>query len=160
MFEHWQTERPRADRDYLFERVLVPAVATFLAMAVGFILVFGGIQVAEGILLSSLLTRFLTLAVMLVFPHVVVGLALGVRYDLFAVPPIVTGLTPPFVTTVSLAAFGGPILTPFESPLVLVGAILVWAGLCAGGMVFGARALAPWLAERNEGADDDEKSAE
>jgi hypothetical protein len=159
MFDHWQAERPRADRDYLFERVLVPAMATFLAMAVGFILVFVGIQFAEGLLLSSLLTRFLTLAVMLVFPHVVVGLAVGVRYDLFAVTPIVAGLTPPFVTVVSLAAFGGPILTPFESPLVLVGAILVWAGLCAGGMVLGARALAPWLAERND-TDDNEDLAE
>lgn len=149
MFEHWQAERPRADRAYLFERVMVPAVGTFLAMAIGFVLVYAGIQLAEGILLSSMLTRLLTLAVMLVFPHLVVGLVIGIRYDLDAAPPIVAGVTPPLVAVVSLAAFGGPILTPFESPLVLVGSIVVWSGLCAGGMVLGAHVLTPRLAERN-----------
>jgi hypothetical protein len=162
MFDHWQAERPRADRDYLFDRVLVPAVATFLAMAVGFVLVFAGIQLAEGILLSSILTRILTLAVMLVFPHVVVGIVLGVRYGLDAVPPLVAGVTPPFVTLLSLGAFGGPIPSLFESPLVLLGAIVVWSGLCAGGMVLGTNVVKPRFAARtgSQGEGDETEESE
>jgi hypothetical protein len=53
------------------------------------------------------------------------------------------------VATLSLAAFGGPVLTVFRSPLILIVAVVVWTALFAGGQALGDRVVAPRLAERD-----------
>ena len=135
------------DRDTLLARVLLPAVATFVAMAVGFGLTAGLLLGVESLLLSSIWTRLLALAVMYVLPLFVAGVWLGDRHGLAVAPPIVAGLTPVVVLVFGFTIFGGPVGTPLSVPLVTLGAVVFWALTFACGFVVGARGL-PRLRDR------------
>lgn len=134
------------DREYLLVMGLLPALATILAMAVGFAIVTGVLFVAEGLLVGSVWTQALALGLMYLLPQFVVGLVMGTRYGLSLAPPVAIAVTPILVLILALAAFGGPALTPFQSPLLTLGAIVVWGLTAAGGLVLGANIVAPRLA--------------
>ena len=136
------------DREFLRTQVLVPALGTLVAMFVGFAIVTGLLFVAEGILVANGLTQWLTLAVIYLLPHFAVGLGVGTRYGLAIAPPIVIAFTPIVALMITFAAFGGPVTTPFQSPLLTLGAIVVWGVAATVGLGLGAKGLAPWLAER------------
>ncbi|MFW6435357.1 MAG: hypothetical protein ACOCY1_03155, partial [Halovenus sp.] len=76
---------------------------------------------------------------------------MGTRYGLSLAPPVAIAVTPILVLILALAAFGGPALTPFQSPLLTLGAIVVWGLTAAGGLVLGANIVAPRLAVRRAG---------
>ena len=147
MSEALQRGELEIDREYLLVMGLLPALATILAMAVGFAIVTGLLFVAEGVLVGSVWTQAVALGLMYLFPQFVVGLGMGTRYGLSATPPIAIAITPILVLVLALGAFGGPALTPFKSPLLLIGSIVVWGLTAAGGLVLGANILAPRLAE-------------
>jgi hypothetical protein len=141
MTEGWQQSVADIDRDALLARVLLPAAATFVAMAVGFGLTAGLLLGAESLLLGSIWTRLLALVVMYVLPLFVAGVWLGDRHGLAVAPPIVAGLTPIAVLVFGFAIFGGPVGTPLSVPLVTLGAAVFWTLTCACGLVVGARGL-------------------
>lgn len=135
------------DRRTQLRNGAVSAGVTVATMAVGFALI-GGILIArETVLLWNIWTRVLALATMYLVPHFAAGVVIGTRYGVGVVEPLVAGIVPVLVATVALAAFGGPVLTVLQSPLILVGAVVIWTGLFAGGQVVGARVLAPRLPE-------------
>jgi hypothetical protein len=136
------------DRAYLRTQVLLPALATVVAMMVGFTIVTALLFVAEGILVSNGLTQSLTLAIIYLLPHFVVGLGMGTRHGLAVAPPVVIAFTPVVGLIIAFAAFGGPVSTPFQSPALTLGAVVVWGLVATGGLLLGAKLLAPWLAER------------
>ena len=136
------------DRAYLRTQVLLPALATVVAMMVGFTIVTALLFVAEGILVSNGLTQSFTLAIIYLLPHFVVGLGMGIRHGLAVAPPVVIAFTPVVGLIIAFAAFGGPGSTPFQSPALTLGAVVVWGLVAAGGLLLGAKLLAPWLAER------------
>jgi hypothetical protein len=136
------------DREALVARGVVPAAATLGAMAVGFGLVAGVLIARESLILAAPWTKALALAMMYVFPQFVVGLWMGVRHGVTPGPAIAAGLAPIVVLMLALFAFGGPALSPLEVPLVTLGAIVVWGGTCAGGLLVGDRVLAPRLEAR------------
>jgi len=133
----------RFDREYLLVMGLVPAAATVGAMMLTFSVVGGLLFVAEGVLLGSLWTQLLAVAAMYALPQFAVGLWMGARHGLAVVPPVAAGLAPMVVLILALGAFGGPMLTPFRSPLLALGAVVAWSTLCACGLVVGAKVLAP-----------------
>jgi len=136
MIERWRDPR-EVDREYLFEFGLLPALATILAMAVGFALVGGVLMAREGLIRGSVWTQVLALLVMLVVPQFAVGLWVGRRSGLAVGPPIAAGLAPVVVLVVALGAFGGPVSTPIQTPIFTVLAVAVWSGVCACGMAVG-----------------------
>lgn len=136
------------DRDSLRRQVVVPAIATLVAMFIGFAIVTTLLFVAEGLLVANGLTQWLTLAVIYLFPHFLVGLGIGTRYGLAVVPPVVIAFTPIVALMVVFAVFGGPVSTPFQSPVLTLGAIAVWGVAATVGLGVGAKGLAPWLAQR------------
>jgi hypothetical protein len=138
------------DRRTVLVHLLVPSIGTFLAMAIGFALVGGILLVREGLLIDSLLTQVLALSMMYLVPHFVVGLGFGVRLGFSPGPAIAAGLTPIVVLVLALGLFGGPMLTPFQVPGVMLLAILIWAGVCALGLVTGEKVVAPRLATWRE----------
>ena len=146
MSDALQRSTLEVDREYLFVMGLLPALATILAMVVGFAVVTGLLFVAEGLLVGSVWSQALTLAIIYLFPHFVVGLGMGTRYGLSMAPPVAIAVTPILALVLALGAFGGPVLTPFQSPLLTLGAIVVWGVAAAGGVVLGANVVAPRLA--------------
>lgn len=138
-----------ADRRDQLRIGALSAGLTILAMAIGFAVIAGILIGRETVILWNIWTRGLALGVMYLLPHVVAGTVIGTRYGLGVVEPLVAGLVPVVVATLSLAAFGGPVLTVFQSPLILVVAVVVWTALFAGGQAVGDRIVAPRLAERD-----------
>jgi hypothetical protein len=128
--------------------VALPALATLVAMFVGFAVVTGLLFVAEGALVASSVTQWLTLAVIYLFPHFLVGLGVGTRYGVAVAPPFVIAITPVVALMIAFLAFGGPVSTPFQAPLLTLGAMAVWGVAGAAGLLAGAKGLGPWLAER------------
>jgi len=131
------------DRRAVVVKGLLPAGLTLLAMAIAFSLVGGLLLAAEGVVLSNLGTRILALAVMYLLPQFVVGLWMGTRYGLSAGPPLAAGIAPVVFLVLALAAFGGPVATPLGTPLLTLGAVLVWTLVSACGLFVGARVVAP-----------------
>jgi hypothetical protein len=84
---------------------------------------------------------------MYVFPQFLVGLWMGARHGLSVGPPLAAGLAPIVFLILALGAFGGPIASPLASPLLTLGAVVVWSLVCACGLVVGARVVAPRLGE-------------
>jgi len=148
MSDALQRSKLEIDREYLLVMGLLPALATVLAMAVGFALVTGLLFVAEGLLVGSVWSQALALGVMYLLPQFVVGLGMGSRYGLSMAPPVAIAVTPILVLVLALGAFGGPALTPFQSPLLTLGAVVVWGLAAAGGLVLGANIVAPRLSAR------------
>jgi len=128
-----------ADSDRLRERWLLPGVAVLGAMAAGFVVVAAVLLTWEVAIVDSLWTRLLALALMYLLPHIGVGYWVGRRQGLAVEPPIAAGLAPVLLLVVMLFLFGGPALTPVRAPLVTVGAVAVWSGAFAVGMVAGTR---------------------
>lgn len=118
---------------------------TVLAMAIGFAVIAGVLITRETVILWNIWTRILALAIMYLVPHFVAGTIIGTRYGVGAVEPVVAAVVPVLVAILGLAAFGGPVGTVLQSPLILLLALLVWGGLFAGGQVVGARVVAPRL---------------
>jgi hypothetical protein len=145
MFEQWYGPDIGSDREYLLSRGVFPALGTVVAMAVTFAAVAGVLFVAEGLILGSVVTQMLALVVMYALPPFVVGLWVGNRDGLLVAPAIAAGVAPIVVLVVALGAFGGPVMTPFESPLLLLGAIVAWSVLCGVGILVGAQVLGPRL---------------
>jgi hypothetical protein len=85
------------------------------------------------------------LLLLYVVPLFVVGLWTGVRDGLAAAPALAASTTPIVVFVLALAAFGGPVLTAVESPLLVVGAVVFWSLVCGVGNVVGATVLGPRL---------------
>ena len=133
------------DREYLLVMGLLPAAVTVGAMVLTFSVVGGLLFVAEGLLLGSFWAQLLAVAAMYALPQFAVGVWMGARYGLSAAPPVAVGLAPMVVLVLALAVFGGPVLTPFRSPLLALGAVAAWSLLCACGLVVGANVLAPRL---------------
>lgn len=150
MLDQLQRERRGIDRRYLLVMGVLPAVVTIIAMAVGFSLVAGILFVREAVIVGSLLTQVLALAVMYVLPQFVVGLWMGTRYGPAVATPIAAGLAPILVLVVALGAFGGPVLSPFESLGITVAAIVVWALVCTCGLLVGSKLLEPQLKRRTK----------
>lgn len=125
------------DRRRLLLGGLLSGAATVLAMAVGFAVVAAVLMLREGLIVGRLWTRMFALAVMYLLPQFVVGLWVGRRYGLSIGPPIAAGLAPVVVLVLALGAFGGPLGTPFRSPALTAGAIVVWSAVCAAGMLVG-----------------------
>lgn len=145
MFERWHRPDAETDKEYLLRFGALPAIATIVAMGVCFALVAGVLFVRESLIVGSIVTQLLALAVMYVVPLFAVGLWTGNRYGVAAAPAVVAGVTPIVVFVLSLAAFGGPVLTAFGSPLLLVGAVVLWSVVCGLGNVVGSKVLSPRL---------------
>jgi hypothetical protein len=143
----WQQSVTAPDRNTLLARVVLPAAATFVAMAVGFGLTAGLLLGAESLLLGSIWTRLLALVVMYVLPLFVAGVWLGNRDGLALAPPVVAGVTPLVVLVFGFAIFGGPVDTPLSVPFVTLAVAVFWTLTCACGLVVGARGL-PRLRDR------------
>lgn len=143
MIERWRDARTEVDRQYLVEYGLLPALATILAMAVGFAVVAAVLMVRDGLIRGTVWTRLLALLVMFVVPVFAVGLWVGRRNGLAIGPPIAAGLSPVIVFVLALGAFGGPVTTPVETPVYTVAAVAVWSTVCACGMAAGATVLGP-----------------
>jgi len=133
------------DRRDVIDLGLLPALATIGAMAVGFSLVGGVLMAQESVIRSSIVTQVLAMLVMFVLPQFAVGLWVGRKNGVRAGPAVVAGLTPIAVLVLALGAFGGPISTPFQTPLYTAGAVVVWMAACASGMAVGEKLLAPRL---------------
>lgn len=147
MFEQWYGPEIGSDREYLLSRGVFPALGTVAVMALTFSVVAGVLFVAEGIILGSVVTQILALTVMYALPPFVVGLWVGNRDGLLVAPAIAAGVAPIVVLVVTLGAFGGPVTTPFERPLLLLGAVAAWSVLCGLGILTGVTVLAPQLSE-------------
>lgn len=128
-------------RERLLSRWLLPGGVTLVAMAVGFGLVGGLLIGLETLILGSMLTEALALAVMYLVPHVVVGFWIGRRQGMGLEPPIAAGVAPVVVFVFSLVLFDGPVATPINAALITVGAIAVWSAVFAAGMAAGARVM-------------------
>lgn len=133
------------DRRDALRMGLVPALATIVTMALGFVLVAAVLFIQEGLILGSIVTRILALLLMYVVPQFVVGLWVGRRHGIVVGPAVAAGLAPLVVLVLALGAFGGPVSTPFQVPLAAAGAVVVWAATCACGMVVGSKLVAPRL---------------
>ncbi|SDJ43570.1 hypothetical protein SAMN05216226_103187 [Halovenus aranensis] len=145
MFERWHRPGIETDREYLLRFGALPALATIVAMAVCFGAVAGVLFVRDGLIVDSVVTQVIALVVMYVVPLFVVGLWTGVRDGLAAAPALAASTTPIVVFVLALAAFGGPVLTAVESPLLVVGAVVFWSLVCGVGNVVGATVLGPRL---------------
>lgn len=133
------------DRRAQLRIAALAVVVTILAMSVCFAVIGGLLIVRETVILWNIWTRVLALSVMYLLGHVLAGLVVGARYGFGVVEPLVAGLTPVVVATVALFAFGGPVGTVVQTPLVLLAAVVVWSGLFALGQAAGDRVLAPRL---------------
>lgn len=149
MPEGWSERALAIDRSELLVQGLLPAVGTIVAMAVGFALVMVVLFVREPLIVGSMVTQLLALSIMLLVPQFVVGLVMGSRYGLSVGPPVAAALAPVVVLVIALAAFGGPVGIPLSNIPLTVGAIVAWGLACAGGLVVGARVLAPRLGDRS-----------
>lgn len=138
MFERRRDARPWTDERPLLAMWVLPALTAVGAMAAAFVLVSVALFVAEPVVLGSVWTRLLALAVMLVLPHLATGLWEGYRRGIGAAQPVAAGVAPVLVLLLALLAFGGPTSTPFESPLLTVAAVAVWTATYGGGMIVGA----------------------
>lgn len=150
MLDQLQRELRGIDRRYLLVKGVLPAVVTIIAMAVGFSLVAGVLLVKEGVIVGSILTQVLALAVMYLLPQFLVGLWMGTRYGPSVATPIAAGLAPILVLVFALGAFGGPVLSPFESLGILLTAVVVWALICSSGLLVGSKLLEPRLKGRKK----------
>lgn len=133
-------ERPdlgSLDRDRMVQQWLQPAAATLVAMLIAFGLVAGVLLARESLVLGSTVSRVVALVTMYLLPHVVAGFWIGRQMDPALEPALVAGLAPVLFLLIALAAFGGPIATPFRAPLVTVGAVIVWSIAFGVGMVLG-----------------------
>lgn len=142
MFDQFERPSGQFDRTSVVRTGVIPAVATIVTMAVGFSLVAGVLFVRDGLIVDSAVTQVLALAVMYVLPLFVVGLVMGYREGVSLTPAVVAGLTPLVVLVLALGAFGGPVLTAFESPGIALGAVVVWTIVCGLGMLVGANVVA------------------
>lgn len=147
MFERWHRPGIETDREYLLRFGALPALATIVAMAVCFSVVAGVLFVRDGLIVDSVVTQVIALAVMYVVPLFVVGLWTGVRDGLAVAPALAAAVTPIVVLILALAAFGGPVVTAVESPLLVVGAVVLWTLVCGLGNAVGATVLEPRLRE-------------
>ncbi len=143
MFE--RTSLAQSDRRDVLVLGLLPAGLTILTMAVAFSVIGGLMLAAEGLVLSNIATRLFALAVMFVLPQFLVGLWMGYKYGLSAGPPLAAGFAPIGFLIVSLAAFGGPVSSPFGAPVLTLTAVVVWSLVCACGVLLGARFVRPRL---------------
>lgn len=143
MLERWQGTERRTDGEYVLRMGVLPGLATILAMAVGFGLVAGVLFLRDALIVDSVATQVLALAVMYVLPLFAVGLWNGYRHGLVAAPAVAAGVTPLLVLVLALVAFGGPVLTPFERPLVAVVAVAFWSVICGLGIFVGATVIEP-----------------
>ena len=125
------------------ERVLVPAVAAVVAMAIGFTVVGVAILLQEAFIRGSTLMSYLALAIMFLVPPFAAGLYLGRRQGFGIGPAVAAGVAPIVVLILALGAFGGPMATPFQAPLYTLAAISAWTALCAGGMLAWTTLLGP-----------------
>ena len=125
------------------ERVLVPAVAAVVAMAIGFTVVGVAILLQEAFIRGSTLMSYLALAIMFLVPPFAAGLYLGRRQGFGLGPAVAAGVAPIVVLILALGAFGGPMATPFQAPLYTLAAISAWTTLCAGGMLAWTTLLGP-----------------
>ena len=125
------------------ERVLVPAAAAVVAMAIGFTVVGVAILLQEAFIRGSTLMSYLALAIMFLVPPFAAGLYLGRRQGFGIGPAVAAGVAPIVVLILALGAFGGPMATPFQAPLYTLAAISAWTALCAGGMLAWTTLLGP-----------------
>jgi hypothetical protein len=125
------------------ERVLVPAAAAVVAMAIGFTVVGVAILLQEAFIRGSTLMSYLALAIMFLVPPFAAGLYLGRRQGFGLGPAVAAGVAPIVVLILALGAFGGPMATPFQAPLYTLAAISAWTALCAGGMLAWTTLLGP-----------------
>ncbi|MFC7072075.1 hypothetical protein ACFQJ7_04205 [Halovenus rubra] len=147
MFEQWYGPGIGSDREYLVSRGVIPALGTIGAMAVAFSVVAGILFVAEGLIVNNVVTQTVAILVMYALPPFAVGLWVGKRHGLLVAPAIAIGVAPIMVLITALAAFSGPVLTLFDSPLLLVGAVAGWSALSGFGIAVGSKLVKPWLTE-------------
>lgn len=145
MSERVQEVRAAAAEVDVVERVLVPALAAVVAMAVGFTVVGVGIMLQEELIRDSTVMSYLALAVMFLVPPFAAGLWLGRRQGFGIGPALAAGVAPIVVLLLALAAFGGPVGTPFRAPAYTIAAVAVWSGVCASGMAVWTHVLGPRL---------------
>lgn len=139
MAENWYPRADDIDRRYLGRQVLAPAAGALVAMGVGFALVAGLVFVAEGFLLTNIVTQIAGLALMYVVPHFVAGVLAGRRIGVDIAPAVAAGVTPVVFATLMFAVFGGPTSTAVQTPTVTLLAMLVWTVVFAGGLVVGSK---------------------
>ena len=135
-----------ADVDVV-ERVIVPALASVVAMAVGFTVVGVVIMVQEEFIRDSTVMSYLALALMFLVSPFAAGLWLGRRQRVGIGPALAAGVAPIVVLILALGAFGGPIGTPFRAPLYTLAAIVGWSSVCACGMAVWTKLLGPHLVD-------------
>jgi hypothetical protein len=135
-----------ADVDVV-ERVIVPALASVVAMAVGFTAVGVTIMLQESVIRDSTVMSYLALAVMFLIPPFAAGLYLGRRQGAGIGPALAAGIAPIVVLILALGAFGGPMATPLQAPVYTLVAVAVWSILCACGMVAWTTLLGPRVGE-------------
>lgn len=153
MFERLTGQASRIDRRYLLRMGVIPGVATIVAMAVTFTLVGVLLLTVETVVVGSPVTRALALAVMYLLPQFAVGVWMGTRHGLAVSPAVAAGVAPVVVVVVALGLFGGPMTTPFDSPQLTLGAVVVWSVVCAAGLVVGARVVGPRYATQEPAVD-------
>jgi hypothetical protein len=139
MADNWYPRADDIDRRYLGRQVLAPAAGVLLAMGIGFGIVAGLIFVAEGFLLTNIVTQIAGLALMYVVPHFVVGVLAGRRIGVDIASALAAGIAPGVFATLMFAIFGGPTSTAVQTPTVTLLAILVWTAVFALGLFVGSK---------------------
>lgn len=147
MSERVQELRTAVTESGLVERVLVPALAAVVAMAVGFTIVGVVIMLREEFIRDSTVMSYLALALMFLVPPFAAGLWLGRRQGIGIAQALAAGVAPIVVLILALGAFGGPVGTPFRAPAYTLAAIAVWSSVCACGMALWTKLLGPRVEE-------------
>lgn len=122
---------------YLRRHGLVPGLLVLGVMALAQLGVGIVLMGWEALILSSVWTRYLALALILTLPHAAVGYRTGARDGVSVLAPFVAGIAPVVALVVALGVFGGPIGTPLTAPVLTAGAVCGWMLLFSLGMLAG-----------------------
>lgn len=138
MLDRWQALSDRLGDRPVLKRLVVPSLLAVGCMAVAWALVAGLLILREPLVVGFTFTRVLALGVMFLSGHLLAGFWTGRRLGLQPIAAVGAGFTPVLVLILATAVFGGPVLTPFETPLLTLAGVLVWTISFGVGMVVGS----------------------